>query len=111
MTYDAEGLNRNINVGLDSAHDRNTEKLDDAENQLPGHADVAAPDGPEDESGTGYLWDGALRSGLRVRNYGFFIDLSHYSIVPEPIRQFRSCTIPRPAVHVWPRQPRRICNR
>jgi YVTN family beta-propeller protein len=82
MTYDAEGLNRNINVGLDSAHDRNTEKLDDAENQLPGHADVAAPDGPEDESGTGYLWDGALRSGLRVRNYGFFIDLSHYSIVP-----------------------------
>src|ERR1700731_3078144 len=74
MTYDAEGANRNINVGLDSAHDRNTEKLDDAENQLPGHADVAAPDGPEDESGAGYLWDGALRSGLSVRNYGFFID-------------------------------------
>ncbi|MGZ4854879.1 MAG: beta-propeller fold lactonase family protein, partial [Candidatus Angelobacter sp.] len=82
MTYDVEGMNRNINVGLDSAHDRNTEKLDDAENQLPGHADVAAPDGPEDESGAGYLWDGALRSGLSVRNYGFFIDLSHYSIIP-----------------------------
>ena len=82
MTYDVEGMNRNINVGLDSAHDRNTEKLDDAENQLPGHADVAAPDGPEDESGAGYLWDGALRAGLSVRNYGFFIDLSHYSIVP-----------------------------
>jgi YVTN family beta-propeller protein len=82
MTYDAEGLNRNINVGLDSPHDRNTEKRDDAENQLPGHADVAAPDGPEDESGAGYLWDGALRSGLSVRNYGFFIDLSHYSIIP-----------------------------
>jgi DNA-binding beta-propeller fold protein YncE len=82
MTYDAEGMNRNINVGLDSAHDRNTEKLDDAENQLPGHADVAAPDGPEDESGAGYLWDAALRVGLSVRNYGFFIDLSHYSIIP-----------------------------
>ncbi|MGZ4874529.1 MAG: bifunctional YncE family protein/alkaline phosphatase family protein [Candidatus Angelobacter sp.] len=82
MTYDVEGMNRNINVGLDSAHDRNTEKLDDAENQLPGHADVAAPDGTEDESGAGYLWDGALRSGLSVRNYGFFIDLSHYSIIP-----------------------------
>jgi YVTN family beta-propeller protein len=82
MTYDAEGMNRNINVGLDSAHDRNTEKLEDAENQLPGHADVAAPDGPEDESGAGYLWDGALRSGLSIRNYGFFIDLSHYSIIP-----------------------------
>jgi YVTN family beta-propeller protein len=82
MTYDAEGANRNINVGMDSAHDRNTEKLDDAENQLPGHADVAAPDGPEDESGAGYLWDGALRSGLSLRNYGFFIDLSHYNIIP-----------------------------
>src|SRR5579859_680976 len=82
MTYDVEGLNRNINVGLDSPQDRNTEKLDDAEDQLPGHADVAAPDGPEDESGAGYLWDAALRSGLTVRNYGFFIDLSHYNHIP-----------------------------
>ena len=82
MPYEAEGMNRNINVGLDSPHDRNTEKLDDAENQLPGHADVAAPDGPEDESGAGYLWDAALRSGLTVRNYGFFIDLSHYNHIP-----------------------------
>jgi YVTN family beta-propeller protein len=82
MTYDVEGSNRNINVGLDSPHDRNTEKLEDAEDQLPGHADVAAPDGPEDESGAGYLWDAALRSGLTVRNYGFFIDLSHYNHIP-----------------------------
>jgi DNA-binding beta-propeller fold protein YncE len=82
MPYEVEGMNRNINVGLDSPHDRNTAKLDDAENQLPGHADVAAPDGPEDESGAGYLWDGALRSGLTVRNYGFFIDLSHYNHIP-----------------------------
>lgn len=79
MPYEVEGMNRNINVGMDSPHDRNTEKLVDAENQLPGHADVAAPDGPEDESGAGYLWDGALRAGLTVRNYGFFIDLSHYN--------------------------------
>ena len=82
MTYDVEGMNRNINVGLDAPHDRNIEKLDDAENQLPGYADVAAPDGPEDERGAGYLWDGALRSGLSVRNYGFFIDLSHYNHIP-----------------------------
>jgi YVTN family beta-propeller protein len=82
MPYEVEGMNRNINVGMDSPPDRNTEKLVDAENQLPGHADIAAPDGPEDESGAGYLWDGALRSGLSVRNYGFFIDLSHYSIIP-----------------------------
>ena len=32
--YEAEGMNRNINVGLDSPHDRNTEKLEDAENQF-----------------------------------------------------------------------------
>jgi DNA-binding beta-propeller fold protein YncE len=82
MPYEVEGMNRNINVGLDSPQDRNIEKIDDAENQLPGHADVAAPDGPEDESGAGYLWDGALRSGLSVRNYGFFIDLSHYNHIP-----------------------------
>jgi YVTN family beta-propeller protein len=82
MPYEVEGMNRNINVGLDAPHDRNIEKLDDAENQLPGHADVAAPDGLEDESGAGYLWDGALRSGLSVRNYGFFIDLSHYNHIP-----------------------------
>jgi YVTN family beta-propeller protein len=82
MPYDVEGMNRNINVGLDSQHDRDTEKLDDAENQLPGHADVAAPDGPDDESGAGYLWDGALRARLSIRNYGFFIDLSHYNHIP-----------------------------
>jgi YVTN family beta-propeller protein len=92
MTYDVEGMNRNINIGMDSPQDRNTAKLGDAENQLPGHADVAAPDGPEDESGAGYLWDGALRSGLSVRNYGFFIDLSHYNHIPgddPPIPLFR----------------------
>jgi YVTN family beta-propeller protein len=83
MTYDVEGMNRNINVGAGSPHDRNTEKLEDAENHLPGHADVAAPDSPEDESGAGYLWDAALRSRLTVRNYGFFIDLSHYSTIPD----------------------------
>jgi DNA-binding beta-propeller fold protein YncE len=82
MTYDVEGMNRNINVGLDSSHDRNTENLNDAQNQLPGHADVAAPDGPEDESGAGYLWDGDLRAGISLRNYGFFIDLSHYNHIP-----------------------------
>ena len=84
ITYDVEGMNRSINVGAESAHDRNTEKLEDAENQLPGHADVAAPDGPKDESGAGYLWDAAMRSGLKVRNYGFFVDLSHYNATADP---------------------------
>jgi len=40
--------------------------------------DVAAPDGPAGESGAGYIWDEALRAGLTVRNYGFYLDLSFY---------------------------------
>jgi DNA-binding beta-propeller fold protein YncE len=79
LTYDVEGTNRDINVGAFSPEDRNTANLDDAENQLPGHADVAAPDGPGELTGAGYLWDSAMRSNLSVRNYGFFIDLTRYS--------------------------------
>jgi DNA-binding beta-propeller fold protein YncE len=83
MTYDVEGVNRGINVGESSLADRNAAKLNDPENQLPGHGDVAAPDGPgEDESGGGYLWDSALRAKISIRNYGFYIDLTRYSDSP-----------------------------
>jgi YVTN family beta-propeller protein len=78
LTYDVEGVNRGINVGAASTADRSIAKLDDPEDQLPGTADVAAPDGPEDETGAGYLWDSARRAKVSIRNYGFFIDLSHY---------------------------------
>ena len=40
---------------------------------------MAAPDGPNDEVNTGYLWDAALRAGLTVRNYGFFVDTTCYN--------------------------------
>ena len=46
---------------------------------LAGQTDVAAPDGPNDEINTGYLWDSALRAGLTVRNYGFFVDGTCYN--------------------------------
>jgi hypothetical protein len=46
---------------------------------LAGQTDVAAPDGPNDEVNTGYLWDAALRAGLTVRNYGFFVDATCYN--------------------------------
>src|SRR5579864_911102 len=83
MTYDVEGVNRGINVGENTLADRNAAKLNDPENQLPGHADVAAPDGPgDDESGAGYLWDAALRAKISIRNYGFYIDLTRYSDSP-----------------------------
>ena len=82
--YDVEGMNRGINVGAADPQDRIGGKLADPDDQLPGIADVAAPDGPgsdtaEAESGTGYLWDSALRAKISIRNYGFFANLSHYS--------------------------------
>jgi DNA-binding beta-propeller fold protein YncE len=83
LGYDVEGVNRGINVGAARAEDRVHGKLEDPEDQLPGSADVSAPDGPEDESGAGYLWDSALRAKLTVRNYGFFANLAHYSSTPQ----------------------------
>jgi DNA-binding beta-propeller fold protein YncE len=83
LGYDVEGVNRGINVGATRPEDRIHGKLENPDNQLPGNADVAAPDGPEDETGAGYLWDSALRAHLTVRNYGFFANLAHYSTTAE----------------------------
>ena len=75
--YDYEGENRGINVSLPTLAEREKldpqmKKLPDPANELPGTFNVAAPDGPEDAVGAGYLWDSALRAKLVVRNYGFF---------------------------------------
>ena len=83
FNYDYQGTNRNINTSVSGVEQRSAmnpaiAKLPDAEDQLPGTADLTAPDGPEDESGAGYLWDGALRAGLTVRNYGFYCDGARY---------------------------------
>jgi YVTN family beta-propeller protein len=83
LGYDVEGVNRGINTGAIRPEDRIHGKLEDPDNQLPGNADVGAPDGPEDETGAGYLWDSALRAHLTVRNYGFFANLAHYSSTAE----------------------------
>jgi YVTN family beta-propeller protein len=84
LNYDYEGVDRNINVGYGSLADRQAANpLTPADpNLLPGTADVSAPDSPDGEEGAGYLWDAALRAGLSVRNYGFFIDLVRYSVPP-----------------------------
>ena len=82
LSYDTEGNNRNVNVGLATQAEREAANplTPSDPDVLPGTADVAAPDGPDDEGGTGYLWDQAMRAGLSVRNYGFFIDLSRYNL-------------------------------
>src|SRR5262249_54391414 len=80
LTYDWEGTNRNVNVGLATLAERRQANPDtpDDPDLLPGTADVAAPDSPGGEAGAGYLWNAALRAGLSLRNYGFFGDLSLY---------------------------------
>lgn len=90
--YDYEGTNRNVNVGLPTAAQRQQAlpvplpTLADP-NLLAGTADVAAPDSSEGDSGAGYLWDAALRHGLTVRNYGFYLDLTRYQL-PAPFTAF-----------------------
>ncbi|MBV9390532.1 MAG: bifunctional YncE family protein/alkaline phosphatase family protein, partial [Verrucomicrobia bacterium] len=78
--YDAEGTNRDVNIGYSTLQERiaaNPSTQNDP-NILPGHADVDAPDGPNNEEGTGYLWDAAVRKGLTIRDYGFYADQSRY---------------------------------
>jgi len=88
LSYDSEGNNRNVNVSLPTLSQRlqaNPLTPNDPD-VLPGGTDTAAPDGPGEEINGGYLWNAALRAGLSVRNYGFFIDLSRYNL-PAPYTQ------------------------
>src|SRR5260370_22462751 len=83
LQYDAEGMNRLVNVGIaDQAGRRqaNPATPDDLD-LLPGTADVAALDSGTGGAGGGYLWDAALRAGKTFRNFGFFGDLT----LPAPL--------------------------
>ncbi len=82
LSYLTEGSNRNVNVGMATLSQRRAANplTPDDPDILPGTANVAAPDGPDDDGGTGYLWNQAQRAGLSIRNYGFFIDLSRYHL-------------------------------
>ena len=84
LSLDSEGVNRNVNVAIPTlAKRRAADPLTpDDPDLLPGQTDVAAPDGPDDEVNTGYLWDSALRANLTVRNYGFFVDTTLYPVKP-----------------------------
>ena len=84
------GTNRSVNVALPTADQRRASDplypggalspdVPDGEDLLPGQTDTSAPDGPNDEINTGYLWNNALRAGLTVRDYGFFVDTTCYN--------------------------------
>ena len=80
-SYDWEGANRNINVGLTGNARLSANPITPQDPELlPGPGNIAAPDGPSGQLQQGYLWNAALRAGLTVRNYGFFIDLTRYHL-------------------------------
>ncbi len=78
LSYDWEGQNRNINVGLPTLALRRAAdpRVPDDADIVPGTQDVAAPDAAGAGEGQGYLWDLALRAGLSIRNYGFYGDFA-----------------------------------
>jgi hypothetical protein len=80
-SYDTEGQNRDINVGLATVKERvafNPINPTDPD-ILPGLADVGALDGPgEEDIQKGYIWDAVTRAGLKFRNYGMHCDEYRY---------------------------------
>ena len=88
LSSDSFGNNRNVNVSYATLAERlaaNPRTPDDPD-VMAGTANIGAPDGPDDdEQGTGFLWNAALRAGLSLRNYGFFVDLANdVSELPDP---------------------------
>jgi len=81
LSLDSEGTNRSVNVSIPALADRRMANpfTPNDPDLLPGQTNTAAPDGPNNEVNTGYLWDSAFRANLTVRNYGFFIDVARYS--------------------------------
>jgi hypothetical protein len=74
-TYDWEGINRGINVGLASDGERLAANPFTPPGELPGAIDVAAPDL--------LLWEAALAAGRSVRVYGVFCDLTRYGVTED----------------------------
>jgi hypothetical protein len=82
LSLDFNGFDRNVNVAIPTLAGRlaaNPLTPNDAD-VMAGQTDVGAPDGPNNEENTGHLWDAALRAGLTVRNYGFFVDPACYTV-------------------------------
>ena len=102
LSLDSEGTNRNVNVAIPTVAGRMAADpfTPDDPDVLPGQTDVAAPDGPDNEVNTGYLWDAALRA----KSHGSQLWFLHRrdAAIPRPPAPFPSCaTRPQPA-RWWP---------
>ncbi len=84
LSYESEGENRNVPVGLEKTDDRDaatngsfskgTENLPGGtKNVLVGTANHAVTDAPFGIQ-KGYIFDAVLQAGLTVRNYGFLVN-------------------------------------
>ena len=84
LSYESEGSNRNVPIGLAAAADRDaaTKGLfttgsaslpGGTNNLLPGTADVAGTDSPIGVQ-KGHIFDAVLKAGLTVRNYGWQVN-------------------------------------
>jgi hypothetical protein len=117
LSYDSEGSNRNINVGVNTYYPSGYVSIPfpsldttltgyagrmadlplmgfppfDDPDFLPGTNNAGGPDGPNGQPEAGFLWDAALRAGLTVRSYGFFIDEVRYQLASfgPPISYFQ----------------------
>ena len=100
-SLDSEGVMRDVNVAIppvstgtaagdvaarQAANPFTSSDPDD----LPGQTNLDAPDGPGNEINTGYLWNAAMRAGLTVRNYGFFVDTNRYGTTAFTIPALRN---------------------
>ncbi len=95
--YNAEGQNNDVDVGIPTiglrtaaqpAYQQITSAFPGGTaNFFPGTNNDDAPDGPNGATQMGYLWDSAVKAGLTVRNYGFYIDLGgSYSFTATPYK-------------------------
>ena len=101
--YDSEGTDRNINVGVGTVAKRTALQpiYPNDPNLLPGVHNEVAADGPKGEEGLGYIWDAAIRAKLRVRNYGFFVDLGS-SALADTVNNVAPCSTKPPTQVAFP---------
>ncbi len=98
-TYDYEGMNRDLNVGLATLKERRAAnpRTPSDPDLLPGAINVAEPDGPAGTPrGKGYIWDAVLRADLTFREYGCMSDMN-FDAPREPYPFKAKVVLSRPA--------------